>query len=221
MALPEDQIPQIKKQLLEQIETTFPEEKKESAIKQVEEMNGEQLEQFLIQNNLIKGEGQAPAPAGNQKCIFCSIVFGETPSHKIEENKSSIAILELNPISKGHVLVVPKSHIETGDKLPSQAFTLAKKIAKKIKPKLKPKDVQITSSNIMGHEIVNVLPIYENENLGSERKKAEESELQELQKLLQSKPRKPRTKSLTPKAKSKKQNTKSDSKKLWLPVRIP
>ena len=66
--LPEGQSEQIKKQLIEQINLTFPDDKKSSAISQIKSMNDEQLEEFLKQNNLIKdGDGAR----GEQKCVFC------------------------------------------------------------------------------------------------------------------------------------------------------
>ncbi|MBR9701415.1 HIT domain-containing protein [Candidatus Pacearchaeota archaeon] len=215
--LPEEQVPQIKKQLLEQLDATnLP--NKEEVKKSVEGMNAVQLEEFLVQNKLIKspeGEPQS-APQGSaqpQQCIFCSIVFGDVPSHKIDENKDSIAVLELNPISKGHVIIIPKEHLPDSGKLPSTAFTLAKKIAKKLKSKLKSKDVEIHTSNIFGHEIINVIPMYEGETPNSERQQAKPEELSKLQKLLEVKKKAPILK--------KPKRKKLKDKKLWLPKRIP
>jgi len=51
-----EQAEQVKKQLAEQIEKSFPEDKKEFAKKQVENMDSEQLEEFLKKNQLIKTE---------------------------------------------------------------------------------------------------------------------------------------------------------------------
>jgi len=212
--LPKEQIPAIKIQLIKQIEETFPEDKKDSSIRQIEEMNDEALEQFLIQNHLIK---TSPSQSGSshaksqEKCIFCSIVDGTVNSNKIDENKYSIAILEINPISKGHILIIPKKHVSDADKIPQQAFSLAKKISKKLKSKLKPKSVIINSSNFMGHEIINVLPVYKNETLESEKHHASSKELEELKRLLEKKPKKT----------SKPKKLKEEKQKLWLPKRIP
>ena len=49
----------------------------------------------------------------SDKCIFCKIVNGKLPSHKIFENDHTIAFLDINPINPGHVLVVPKNHYKT------------------------------------------------------------------------------------------------------------
>jgi len=46
-------------------------------------------------------------------CIFCKIVKGEIPSHKIYEDDSYIAILDVSPVVEGHTLLIPKFHVET------------------------------------------------------------------------------------------------------------
>ena len=43
-------------------------------------------------------------------CIFCRIVRGESPSAKVFENEKVLAFLDINPVSKGHTLVIPKAH---------------------------------------------------------------------------------------------------------------
>lgn len=215
--LPKEQIPQIKKQLLSQLDSTnLP--NKEEIKKSIELMNEEQLEEFLIQNNLIKKDsGESPQNFSSQEpqtqqCIFCSIVEGKIPTNKIDENKDSIAVLEINPASFGHSIIIPKQHITESAKLPATAFSLAKKIAKKIKTKLKPKDVTISSANVFGHEIINILPVYENETINSERKPGKPEELEKLKKLLEKKPK--------PKV-IKRRKPKKVEEKLWLPKRIP
>jgi len=43
-------------------------------------------------------------------CIFCKIIQKELPSYPVFENKSAIAILDINPFVKGHTLIIPKGH---------------------------------------------------------------------------------------------------------------
>lgn len=43
-------------------------------------------------------------------CIFCKIVAGELPSTKVYENNDFLAFMDIQPINKGHVLVIPKTH---------------------------------------------------------------------------------------------------------------
>jgi histidine triad (HIT) family protein len=45
-------------------------------------------------------------------CIFCKIVDGEVPSHKVYEDENVVAFLDTNPVSKGHTLVIPKEHVD-------------------------------------------------------------------------------------------------------------
>lgn len=45
-----------------------------------------------------------------QNCLFCGIVSGKIPSKKIYEDDKCMAILDINPVAKGHVLLIPKEH---------------------------------------------------------------------------------------------------------------
>lgn len=66
-------------------------------------------------------------------CIFCKIVKGEIPCHKIYEDKKFLAFLDIANDVEGHTLVVPKQHVkdmnECGEKLFLGAMAVAKKIA--------------------------------------------------------------------------------------------
>jgi len=48
--------------------------------------------------------------AEDKDCIFCKIVSGEIPAEKVYEDSNVIAFLDIMPIKKGHVLVIPKKH---------------------------------------------------------------------------------------------------------------
>ena len=43
-------------------------------------------------------------------CVFCKIVKGELPSAKVYEDENCVAFLDINPVSPGHALVIPKEH---------------------------------------------------------------------------------------------------------------
>ena len=45
-------------------------------------------------------------------CLFCEIIKGNIPSSKIYEDEFCIAILDIRPINKGHILIIPKEHHE-------------------------------------------------------------------------------------------------------------
>jgi len=214
-----EQTDQIKKQLSEQIDKSFPADKKDFAKKQIQEMNGEQLEEFLKQNKLTVQEQGGLASEGGQEgqCIFCAITSGKMDSSKIDEVKEAIAVLEINPASHGHTLILPREHIESKDKLPESISLFAKKVSKRLKSKLKAIKIKIENSNLFGHEIINLIPVYkgdsESEEENRERKPADKAELAQLQKTLKEKPkpipRKPEV-----------QKIKSEEK-IRLPKRIP
>ncbi|MDP9313113.1 MAG: HIT family protein [Chloroflexota bacterium] len=44
-------------------------------------------------------------------CIFCRIVAGEIPSHKVYEDDMTLAFLDIHPAARGHTLVIPKQHV--------------------------------------------------------------------------------------------------------------
>jgi histidine triad (HIT) family protein len=51
-------------------------------------------------------------------CIFCKIVNGEIPSAKILETVDVLAFLDINPVNRGHTLLVPKAHHANLSELP-------------------------------------------------------------------------------------------------------
>lgn len=191
--LTDEQAQKIKTHLLEQLEN-FPEEQRKIIKHKILSMNNEEMEEFLKENNLNSKE---ELPQEQQRCIFCSIVKKEIKSHIIEENEEYIAILELNPLSRGHTLIIPKEHYAL-DKLPESAIEFAKKISSNIFNKLKPKDVQFQKNEVLGHANLEVIPIYNEEKL--EKHRASEEELIELFNLLKIVEEKPIVKKIeTPK----------------------
>jgi len=43
-------------------------------------------------------------------CLFCKIVAGEVPATRIREDERTVAFMDINPATRGHVLVVPRTH---------------------------------------------------------------------------------------------------------------
>ena len=54
-------------------------------------------------------------------CIFCKIVQGQIPSAKVLETDHALAFLDINPVNRGHVLLVPKAHHSTLSELSDEA----------------------------------------------------------------------------------------------------
>jgi len=65
-------------------------------------------------------------------CIFCKIVAGEIPCYKIYEDDDFLAFLDIQPISKGHTLIIPKKHYETFEETPVEILARMIKIVHKI-----------------------------------------------------------------------------------------
>jgi len=63
-------------------------------------------------------------------CVFCKIVSGQIPSLKIFENNDVLAFLDINPISDGHTLVIPKSHYVRLHECPVETLVEVSKVIK-------------------------------------------------------------------------------------------
>lgn len=180
MALTPEQIAEAKRQILEQTKH-LPEDRRKQIEEQLEQMTPEQLEAFITQQMAAQGEGGAQ----QNQAIFRSIVSGDIPSKVIDQNKQAIAVLDIKPISKGHTVIIPKTEARNTKELPTQAFSLAKKISKKIITKLKAQGTEIQTQFSFGEVIINVIPVYDKPvSINSPREEAKEEELEEIHKLL-------------------------------------
>ena len=86
-----------------------------------------------------------------EDCIFCKIVKGEIPSFKVYEDEKVFAFGDINPISPGHTLIIPKKHAQdlweiSGDDL-TAVHLVSKKIIKAIKDALQPSGVACVQLN--------------------------------------------------------------------------
>src|SRR4051812_17842149 len=51
-----------------------------------------------------------PMGAAEPDCLFCKIVAGEIPSTRVAEDERTVTFMDINPATRGHVLVVPRTH---------------------------------------------------------------------------------------------------------------
>ena len=103
-------------------------------------------------------------------CIFCKIAAGEIPSRKIYEDKDLIAIMDLNPTSKGHSLIIPKEHCtniyDIDEDIAAKVMKTAKKLATKMTVALNCDGFNLLQNNgktagqTMFHFHMHVLPRY-------------------------------------------------------------
>lgn len=82
------------------------------------------------------------------ECIFCRIVKGEIPCARIYESDNVLAFLDVMPVNKGHVLVIPKGHYETLLDIPEEILKEISSAVKKVAGAVK-KGVGADGLNIM------------------------------------------------------------------------
>ena len=119
-------------------------------------------------------------------CIFCKIIKGEIPSYTIYEDDKMKAFLDVNPVSNGHVLLIPKKHyknfLDTPDELIKEMYHIIKT---KIYPLLEEK-LQITGLSIcqigkdVNHYHIHLIPQYENEEFDFKYNKENIKDIKEI-----------------------------------------
>ncbi len=87
-------------------------------------------------------------------CIFCKIVKGEIPSIKVYEDETVLAFADINPLSEGHTLIIPKGHFENIHEMPEADLTAihraSKKVAAAMKDSLTPAGIAFLQLNGRG-----------------------------------------------------------------------
>ena len=101
-------------------------------------------------------------------CLFCKIVDGSIPSYTIYEDELVKVFLDINPVTEGHMLIVPKNHYTDINDIPIDVIThcieVAKEMFKKLKEKLNIDGLSLTQNNEYGQEIkhyhLHLIPCY-------------------------------------------------------------
>ena len=65
-------------------------------------------------------------------CIFCAIVAGQAPARVLEENDTTVAFLDIFPITRGHALVIPKRHYQDIRDLPARDLAETAAMAQRV-----------------------------------------------------------------------------------------
>ena len=105
-------------------------------------------------------------------CIFCKIVAGEIPAHKVYEDEKILAFLDIHPLRPGHTLVIPKVHEPDIHHLDDDTFVAVmlgwKKIANNIEKKLRPKRIgMLVAGWDVPHAHVHIVPMEDFHDLTS------------------------------------------------------
>jgi len=84
-------------------------------------------------------------------CVFCKIRDGQIPSLKVYEDEHTLCIMDINPLTRGHCLVLTKSHAPTiwdADVADLQAaIVTAKRVAEALKAAVKPDGLNMLQAN--------------------------------------------------------------------------
>lgn len=96
--------------------------------------------------------------------IFLRIINGEIPSYKIAEDENFFAFLDINPLTKGHALVVPKVEVDyifdLDDQLLGEMMAFAKKVAKAIEKTIPCKRIGIAVIGLeVPHAHIHLVPL--------------------------------------------------------------
>ncbi|MBR5850683.1 MAG: HIT family protein [Alistipes sp.] len=108
--------------------------------------------------------------------IFSRIIAGEIPSYKVAENEHYYAFLDINPLTKGHTLVVPKQEVDylfdLEDETLGGMMIFAKRIAAQIKEKIACKRVAVVVLGLeVPHAHIHLIPINSEKDVDFHREK--------------------------------------------------
>ncbi len=109
-------------------------------------------------------------------CIFCKLANGEIPTATLYEDEDFRVILDANPASKGHALIIPKEHYanlyELDDELAGKAMILAKKMVTKLTEVLGCDGYNLVQNNgecagqTVFHFHLHMIPRYKDDGVG-------------------------------------------------------
>jgi histidine triad (HIT) family protein len=131
-----------------------------------------------------------------EDCIFCKIIKGEIPSVKIFENKNIFVFLDVEPLSEGHCLIVPKKHsqdiFDTDKSVLQEIISVIQDLSEIMKKKLGAEGVNIFNNSGKSaeqgvfHLHFHIVPRYKEDGLKTVEclsAKAKKSNLEELKKI--------------------------------------
>ena len=108
-----------------------------------------------------------------ENCIFCKIIKGDIPSYTIYEDEKAKVFMDINPIAKGHLLIIPKTHYTNLMDIDNDTLNNLDDVIRKVYPTLKEKlgckGLTRMQNNELGQEVkhyhMHLIPRYENDNI--------------------------------------------------------
>ena len=106
-------------------------------------------------------------------CLFCKIIAGKIPAEKIYEDGTTLAFLDINPVNRGHTLVIPKEHFPNIYTIPRDYYErlmgVVHKLAPQIKTLVSADGVNIGMNNdgaagqVIFHAHIHIIPRFSND----------------------------------------------------------
>ena len=127
-----------------------------------------------------------------EDCIFCRIVAGELPAHRVDEDEHTVAFMDLNPWTRGHALVVPRRHSRNLYDIEPEDFghvgSAAQRLALRMRDRLGCDGVNLINSaepaawQTVFHFHMHVIPRYDDDplSLPTRPREADQDELGEV-----------------------------------------
>lgn len=110
-----------------------------------------------------------------QDCLFCKIVRGEIPSHKVYEDNETLAFLDIHPSSTGHTLIVPKAHATNIFDITPESWgavaETARVVSKVLERALEADGINLMMNNrehagqVIDHPHIHLIPRFKNDGL--------------------------------------------------------
>lgn len=122
-------------------------------------------------------------------CIFCKIIKGELPSKTIYEDEKIKVIMNINPSTNGHLLILPKKHyvniLDIDEEIITHSFKIIRdKLYPLLKEKLSCEGLTIAENNFLGQEIkhfhIHLTPRYKNDLVNYNYNKSSLIDLEEV-----------------------------------------
>jgi histidine triad (HIT) family protein len=111
----------------------------------------------------------------HEDCIFCKVLAGEIPSERIYEDEHTVAVMDINPWTRGHAVVIPRKHaanlFEIEDEELEHVAVAAKRVATAMRDRLDCDGLNLLQSNgaaawqTIFHLHFHVIPRYEGDPL--------------------------------------------------------
>ena len=127
-----------------------------------------------------------------EDCIFCKIVAGDLPSETVQEDEHTVAFMDINPWTRGHALVIPRTHspnlYEVGEDDLRHTSSAAKRLALRMRERLRCDGVNLLNASepaawqTVFHFHMHVIPRYQDDplQLPVRPRQAEPAELAEV-----------------------------------------